>query len=143
MYIFFVLFFAFNILVEVIFPVEKNLVSVFFLSCGEQDFGVTPVIQVELGASPLFDLRIIRPGNSLKDMFPELRDSEVSQSTEKFSKLLFRFVAFKVEGKQSQVHEFMKQLLVLKGDVDLFVFEGMRGYIMAGRIAFVVEPHVR
>lgn len=61
----FVFFIALNKLVEVIFPVKQQLIGVFLLTGCEQDFGITPVVEIELSSSPFLNLGIVRPGDSL------------------------------------------------------------------------------
>ena len=141
--VFFVLFLALNELVEVVFPVKKQLVGVFLLAGGEQDFGVAPVVEIELSASPFLNLGIVGPGDSLEHVFPELGHPEIGQRTKHLRELLFAFVSLEVQREQRQVHQFVEQLLVLEGDIDLFVLEGMRRNVLAGRVPLVVEPQMR
>jgi hypothetical protein len=60
MTVLFVLVFSLDKLVEVIFPVKEQFISILFLTSSEEEFAVAPVIQVELSSAPLLNLRIVQ-----------------------------------------------------------------------------------
>lgn len=92
--------FSLDKLVEVIFPVEEQFIGVLFLTSSEQEFAIAPVIQVELSSAPLLNLRIVQTRDCHKDVFAELRDSEICQCAEQLCKLFLTLMALEVQRKQ-------------------------------------------